>query len=111
MEGLQPPTTTNEVPSASWLDANGLTATAYVRLNRRRDIAEWLCREGRAEQCLAGWAKRLGVADAAPNHESDRDVAQWLIDLGPAHFGFPFFAEAAIADELRLTGRAAELCQ
>ena len=103
MEGLQPPTTTSELPSPAWLDANGLTLAAYERLNRRRDIAEWLCGEGRPERFLAAWAERHGIANGTP------DVAGWLIEMGPAHFGLPFFAEAAIADELRLTGRAAEL--
>ena len=111
MEGLQAPTTTSELPSPAWLDANGLTSAAYQRLNRRRAIAEWLCREGHPERFLAAWARRHGIASGSPADQSDAAVADWLIEMGPAHFGLPFFAEAAIADELRLTGRAAELRQ
>ena len=111
MQGLQPPTSPIERPSPDWLDANGLTFAAYVRLSRRRELADWLCRKGRPEQFLAEWAKRHGISMPALQSDADVDAATagWMIDMGPAHFGLPFFAEAAIADELRLTGRAAEL--
>ena len=86
-------------------------------------MAAWLCAQGPAafglaatdpgtnpdDAFIADWARAHGISQGN-QHSTDRALADWLIDEGPAHFGLPFFAESAVADELRLTGRASELC-
>jgi hypothetical protein len=118
LRGMAPPdrTASRRDPDPAWLEANGLTAAAFDRLDRDRITAAWLCERGPAafglaatadpaDAFVADWARLCGIDQA-----NGTPVAEWLIDEGPAHFGLPFFAESAIADELRLTGRAAELC-
>lgn len=109
MQGLSSPQSQTDVPAAAWLDANGLTAAAWLRLNRAREVADWLATQNSTDTLLAEWARAHGLGSDPNGITSDEALAKWLIDEGPAHFGLPFLAEAAIADELRLTGRAAKL--
>jgi hypothetical protein len=103
----------------AWLDANGLTAASFDRLARDRARAAWLCERGPAAfglapsedpsvAFIADWARLHGIT-VAEDLTTERDLVRWLVDAGPAHFGLPFYAESAVADELRLTGRASEL--
>jgi hypothetical protein len=99
--------------SDDWLRANGLTRRELDACLEDRALLHWIATEkpcGGEKQCIIAWAVAHGMLDH-PNAGKDFEKAyEWLIDSGPAHFGYEYWRlETDLLEELQTTGQAARL--
>lgn len=104
---------------------DGLSAITHRRLAVERARAEWVAERadallgpdhwplppgGRADRFVVAWAREAGVCPGPPASRDERDaLCRWVVEQGPRYFGMWWSEDAAVIEELQLTGMAAEL--
>jgi hypothetical protein len=94
---------TSVAPQPDWLQANGLTRTRFEWLQERKTLADHLISRKDAAWFIHEWATKHGIVSI------DHSLVDWIIEKGPAYFGFDWMFELELLQELQITGLAAQI--
>src|SRR6185369_4453439 len=92
-----------------WLQSNGLTRKRFEWLQGRRTLAEHLIRHNNAASLIQEWATKHGVVFSQEKNQIDHSLVDWIIEKGPAYFGFDWMFELELLQEIQITGLAAQI--